>query len=149
MGFQSYLADVYVLMRRCPQPIIALIQGPACGGGFSFVMAADIRIAGDTAQMNAASRRARWPADWFPKWYRTTNWPTLPGHSSPTCCAPRRWVCTSPMGLHLTKDGLNIAIDAGSLEAAIAIENRNQHLCARTEDAAEGMRAFVEKREPV
>ena len=45
MGFQGYLAEVYIRMRRCPQPIIALVQGPACGGGFSFVLAADIRIA--------------------------------------------------------------------------------------------------------
>jgi 1,4-dihydroxy-2-naphthoyl-CoA synthase len=30
----------------------------------------------------------------------------------------------------------------------MAIENRNQVLCSRTEDAKEGMRAFVEKRQP-
>jgi len=53
-GFQSYLADVYLAMRRCPQPIVSLVQGAACGGGFSFVMASDIRIAADNARMNAA-----------------------------------------------------------------------------------------------
>ena len=31
----------------------------------------------------------------------------------------------------------------------MAIENRNQVLCSRTEDAKEGMRAFVEKRQPI
>jgi enoyl-CoA hydratase/carnithine racemase len=55
----------------------------------------------------------------------------------------------SPMGLRLTKEGLNVAIDAPGLEAAIAIENRNQVLCSRTADAKEGMRAFIEKRPPV
>ena len=40
----------------------------------------------------------------------------------------------SPMGLRLTKEGLNVAIDAPGLEAAIAVENRNQVL-SRTEDA--------------
>ena len=54
----------------------------------------------------------------------------------------------SPMGLRLTKDGLNMAVDAAGLEAAMAIENRNQVLCSKTEDAKEGMRAFVEKRQP-
>ena len=54
MGFQGYLAEVYIRMRRCPQPIISLVQGPACGGGFSFVLASDIRVAGETARMNAA-----------------------------------------------------------------------------------------------
>ena len=56
---------------------------------------------------------------------------------------------TSPMGLRLTKEGLNIAVDAPSLEAAMAIENRNQILCSRTDDAREGMLAFLEKRPPV
>jgi enoyl-CoA hydratase/carnithine racemase len=53
------------------------------------------------------------------------------------------------MGLRLTKEGLNLATDAPSLEAAMAIENRNQVLCARSEDFAEGLRAFIEKRKPV
>jgi enoyl-CoA hydratase/carnithine racemase len=56
---------------------------------------------------------------------------------------------TSPMGLRLTKEGPNMAIDAAGLEAAMAIENRNQLMCSRTEDAKEGMRAFIEKRDPV
>jgi enoyl-CoA hydratase/carnithine racemase len=55
----------------------------------------------------------------------------------------------SPMGLRLTKEGLNVAIDAPGLEAAIAVENRNQILCSRTADAKEGMQAFIEKRPPV
>ncbi len=54
MGFQGYLAEAYIRMRRCPQPIISLIHGPACGGGFAFALASDIRIAGESARMNAA-----------------------------------------------------------------------------------------------
>lgn len=53
MGFQGYLAEVYLRMRKCPQPIISLVHGPACGGGFSFVLASDIRIAGKSARMAA------------------------------------------------------------------------------------------------
>jgi enoyl-CoA hydratase/carnithine racemase len=56
---------------------------------------------------------------------------------------------TSPMGLRLTKEGLNMAVDAAGLEAAMAIENRNQLLCSNTNDAKEGMLAFLEKRKPV
>ena len=41
-----------------------------------------------------------------------------------------------------------MAIDAAGLEAAMALENRNQLMCSKTEDAKEGMRAFVEKRSP-
>jgi enoyl-CoA hydratase/carnithine racemase len=61
----------------------------------------------------------------------------------------KEMLLASPMGLRLTKEGLNVAIDAPGLEAAIAIENRNQVLCSRTADAKEGMRAFIEKRPPV
>ena len=56
---------------------------------------------------------------------------------------------TAPMGLRLTKEGLNMAIDAAGLEATMAIENRNQQLCSKTEDAKEGMKAFIEKRKPI
>ena len=58
-------------------------------------------------------------------------------------------LATSPMGLRLTKEGLNMAIDAAGLEATMAIENRNQLMCSKTEDAKEGMKAFIEKRKPI
>jgi enoyl-CoA hydratase/carnithine racemase len=48
----------------------------------------------------------------------------------------------------MTKEGLNFAIDAPSLEAAIALENRNQLMCAASDDFREGMAAFLEKRPP-
>ena len=32
---QRRIADIVMLMRRCPQPIIALVQGAAAGGGFA------------------------------------------------------------------------------------------------------------------
>ena len=36
---QRRIADIVMLMRRCPQPIIALIQGAAAGGGFALALA--------------------------------------------------------------------------------------------------------------
>lgn len=54
----------------------------------------------------------------------------------------------TPLGLRLTKEALNHAIDAQSLEAAIAMEDRNQILCAQGEHFREGVSAFLEKREP-
>jgi len=55
----------------------------------------------------------------------------------------------SPIGLRLSKECLNMAVDAGSIEAVIAMEDRNQVLCSRSEDFNEGIRAFLEKRKPV
>ena len=41
-----------------------------------------------------------------------------------------------------------MSVDASSLEAAIAMEDRNQVLCSRSDDFNEGIRAFLEKRKP-
>jgi enoyl-CoA hydratase/carnithine racemase len=54
----------------------------------------------------------------------------------------------TPLGLRLTKEGLGHAIDAGSLEAVIAMEDRQQVLCSQSGDFREGMAAFLEKRAP-
>ena len=178
MGFQGYLAEVYIRMRRCPQPIVSLIQGPACGGGFSFVMASDIRIAGESARMNAAFIRIGLSACdmgssyFLPRLVGTsvaselmltgrfinaqralaTNLVSevVPDDQLEAAAEPyiSEMLTTSPMGLRLTKEGLNVAIDANGLEAAMAIENRNQLMCSRTSDAKEGMQAFLEKRAP-
>jgi enoyl-CoA hydratase/carnithine racemase len=48
------LSDIVLKMRSCPQAVVALIHGAACGGGFNLALAADIRIAGRTAKMNVA-----------------------------------------------------------------------------------------------
>ena len=55
---------------------------------------------------------------------------------------------TSPLGLRLTKECLNMSLDAGSLDQVIAMEDRNQMLCLQTRDFSEGVRAFLEKRAP-
>jgi enoyl-CoA hydratase len=55
----------------------------------------------------------------------------------------------TPLGLRLTKEALNHAIDAQGLEAVIAMEDRNQILCGTDGDFEEGVRAFLEKRKPV
>ena len=40
---QRRISEIPILMRRCPQPIIACVQGPACGGGFALALASDVR----------------------------------------------------------------------------------------------------------
>lgn len=178
MGFQGYLAEVYIRMRNCPQPIISLIHGPACGGGFAFALASDIRIAGESARMNAAFIRIGLSACdmgtsyFLPRLIGTsiaselmltgrfinaeralrTNLVSEVVPDAELANAAQSYIdemlATSPIGLRLTKEGLNIAIDSAGLEAAMAIENRNQILCSKTADAKEGMMAFLEKRAP-
>lgn len=178
-GFQGYLADVYIAMRRCPQPIVSLVHGAACGGGFAFVLASDIRIAADTAKMNAAFIRIGLSACdmgvsyFLPRLVGTSVASELmltgrflhaeralatglvsevvPEDALADAARPYldEMLTTSPMGLRLTKEGLTMAIDANGLEQAMAIENRNQVLCARSKDFREGVQAFLEKRPPV
>jgi enoyl-CoA hydratase len=45
-----------------------------------------------------------------------------------------------------TIECLRHSIDAGSLEEAIAMEDRNQVICGQTKDFREGVQAFLEKR---
>ena len=52
----------------------------------------------------------------------------------------------SPLGVRLTKECLNISVDAPSLESVIAMEDRQQILIAQTGDMREGVAAFKEKR---
>ncbi|MDH4386645.1 MAG: enoyl-CoA hydratase/isomerase family protein [Caulobacter sp.] len=178
-GFQGLLADVYIKMRRCPQVIVSLVHGPACGGGFAFALASDIRIAGESARMNAAFIKIGLTScDMGVSYFL----PRLIGASLAAelmmtgdfIHAPRalatglvsrvvpddqlpsvgeefveKLLAASPIGLRMTKEGLAMAIDAPSLEAAMAIENRNQLMSSRSEDFGEGMRAFLEKRKPV
>src|SRR5271163_3958549 len=38
VGAQRHVSEIPMMMRRAPQPIIAAIHGPACGGGFSLTL---------------------------------------------------------------------------------------------------------------
>ncbi|ALG60489.1 MULTISPECIES: enoyl-CoA hydratase/isomerase family protein [Citromicrobium] len=177
-GFQGILADVYIKMRHCPQPIVSLIQGPACGGGFAFALASDIRIAGQSARMNAAFIKLGLSGcDMGVSYFL----PRLVGLSVASelimtgrfidaqrclmtglvsdvvpdddlqetgAALVEELLAASPQGLRLTKEGLSLAVDAPSLEAAMAIENRNQLMTNSSPKFSEGMNAFIEKRRP-
>jgi len=175
---QRRIARIYKAMRRCPQPIISLVQGAACGGGFSLALASDIRIAGETAKMNAAFIKIGLTGCDMGSSYFL---PRLVGTSVASellmtgrfIHAPRALAVnlvsevvaddelesaaqsyiddmlrTAPMGLRLTKESLNFAVDAPSLEAAMATEDRHQALLSLTDDAIEAAKAFMQKREP-
>src|SRR5262249_9075702 len=54
---QRRVSEIVLRMRRAPQPIIALVNGPASRGGFALALASDIRIAASSARMNSAAIR--------------------------------------------------------------------------------------------
>lgn len=175
---QRSIAEIVLAMRYCPQPIVSLVHGPACGGGFAMALASDIRIAGQSARMNAAFVRIGLSACdigvsyFLPRLVGASVAAELmltgdfihaeralqlglvsrvvPDDQMEAAAAPLidAMLTTSPMGLRLTKEALRMALDAPSLEAAIAMEDRNQILCATSPDFGEGVRAFLEKRRP-
>jgi enoyl-CoA hydratase/carnithine racemase len=48
------LRDLMKAMRACPQPVIALVHGPAAGGGLAIALAADVIVAGESATFHPA-----------------------------------------------------------------------------------------------
>ena len=172
------MSDLVVAMRRAPQPFIAAVRGPAAGGGFALALACDARIAGESARFNAAFIRIGLSAcDMGVSYHLPRAVGTavaaelmLTGrfinaqralatglvselHPDAEVDAAAAKLAlemteTSPLGLRMTKECLWASVDAGSLEQAIAMEDRNQVLCVRAGYIEEGARAFVEKRKP-
>jgi enoyl-CoA hydratase len=175
---QRHISELPMLMRRAPQAFIACVHGAAAGGGFALALAADVRLAGASARMNAAFIRIGLSACDIGVSYFL---PRLIGASvasellltgrfigaeralavglvsavvpdadleAEARSLAREMLATTPLGLRLTKECLSASIDAGSLEQAIAMEDRNQVLCAQSKDFREGVAAFLEKRTP-
>ncbi|MGH7865631.1 MAG: enoyl-CoA hydratase/isomerase family protein [Candidatus Binataceae bacterium] len=175
---QRRMSDLTVMMRRAPQPFIAAVRGPAAGGGFALALACDVRIAGESARFNAAFIRIGLTACDMGVSYHLPRAvgmsvaaellltgrfinaeralrtglvsELVPDDQLDVAAAKlaQEMVETSPLGLRLTKECMWAAADAGSLEQAIAIEDRNQVLCVRAGYLDEGARAFIEKRKP-
>lgn len=175
---QRMIAAVMQAMRKCPQPVIACAQGAACGGGFSLLLASDVRYAAPDLRMNAAYIRiglggCDMGASYFlPRLvgssvaseylltgrFMTADKAAACGLVSEIVPADAlldralaladEMLLTSPMGLRLTKDALNLNIDAASMEHAFALEDRQQVMLGQAGDFAEAKAAFFEKRPP-
>lgn len=157
---QKAVSDLILAMRRAPQPIVSLVHGPACGGGFAIALASDIRLAGTSARMNAAFVHVGLSGCDVGLSYllprlvgaslaaelmltgamidadralasglvsRIVADDALPDAAGPLIDA---MLAVSDLGLRMTKEGLRMGLDAASLDAAIALENRTQVICA-------------------
>ena len=176
MRGQRHISEIALRMRRLPQVFVACVHGPACGGGFMLALASDIRIAGESARMNAAFIRIGLSGCDVGVSYLL---PRLVGASvAAELILTGRFLnaerarelglvsavvpddqlekearaliadllATTPLGLRLSKECLNASLDMNSMDAVVAMEDRNQILCAQTEDFQEAIGAFLEKR---
>lgn len=173
---QTAFGECVRRLRRIPQPVIAAVHGAAAGGGFSLALAADLRIAAASARMNAAFVRLGLTGGdmgssyFLPRIVGAAHAAEILYTGSPVDAERalriglvsrvvpdeeleeaarslgREMARNSPLGLRLTKESLRLSLDSGSLEQVMAMEDRQQMLCARTEDFREGVAAFREKR---
>jgi enoyl-CoA hydratase/carnithine racemase len=176
---QRRMSNLVVAIHHLPQAFIAAVRGPAAGGGFALALACDVRIAGESARFNAAFIRIGLSAcDMGVSYFlpRTVGSSVayellLTGRFINAQRALATGLVsevvpdaeleaaagklalemteTSPLGLRLTRECVAMSIDAGSLEQAVAMEDRNQVLCVRAGYIEEGARAFLEKRKPL
>jgi enoyl-CoA hydratase/carnithine racemase len=179
LDMQQRYSRIIRLMRSCPQPIVALVHGAACGAGFSLVLASDVRFATAAARMNAAYIRVGVGGCDMGSGYLL---PRLIGLSVASellltgrfleadrakavglisdivpdeklldtgLAFAAEMARASPMGLRLTKQTLNALIDAPGIDAALMIEDRQQVILLETSDHREAVTAFRERREPI
>jgi enoyl-CoA hydratase/carnithine racemase len=154
--FQARLARINLAMRRAPQPIIAMVHGAAAGEGFSFTLASDIRVITPDARFCAAYINiglggADMTCSYFlPRligagrayeFMLTGDFMSceeavnlglvskvVPREElyDAALTFARKLMTKNPMGLYLTKEAINMNLDAGGLEQAICMEDRNQ-----------------------
>jgi enoyl-CoA hydratase len=175
-ALQQAVAGLVVGLRRIPQPVIAVVAGVAAGGGLSLACAADIRIAEPAATFIASFVRLGVSGGDLGSSYflpRIVGWDRaaellytgrtveadeamrigLVTHMVPAgegLAAARalagQMLAVAPMSTRMTKSLLNLSRDGATLEQMVEYENRTQILLAQTEDFAEGVSAFAERR---
>ena len=162
---QRRISEIVMRMRRAPQPIVSLIHGGCSGGGFAIALAAFIRLGISGCDIGVSYFLPRLVGVTVASELLMTGRYIYADRALATGLVSEvvedaeleatgevmvgDLLNASPLGLRLTKECMNFSTDAPSLEAAVAMEDRNQILCAQGPDFQEGVRAFIEKRAPV
>jgi len=170
------LGDLFELMGRIPQPIIAAVRGHALGGGCGLAVAADVTIAADDAVFGLPEVRVGlFPMVVLGPILRSVSRKqvvemAMTGGSLPAAAAREAGFCSrvvaadalltesraiaeaiasqSPAVLALGKTGLR-GTDAMPMGAQLGYLRDLSAMVAMLEDSREGMTAFLEKRAPI
>lgn len=167
---------VLAAMRDAPQPIIAAVNGAAAGAGMNLALGCDIRLASTAAKFTQAFVKRGLHPDWGGTYFlprivgmakaceliftgdvidaqealrlgivNAVHPPeTL---MTATLELARKLAAGPPIAIRLAKRALYHSLDV-DLRSALEFETFAQNICSETEDAREGIRAFVEKRAP-
>jgi 2-(1,2-epoxy-1,2-dihydrophenyl)acetyl-CoA isomerase len=166
-----------LLMRNCPKPIIAMINGPVAGAGLGLALACDLRVAGKSARFGTAFVRIGYSGDYGGTWSLTRLVGTAKArelyllgdvidaetaHSlgmvnklvddsalrDETMTLARRLADGPRVALGYIKKNL-FAAETEPFQTVLDLEAEHQARCAFTEDHKEAVAAFNEKRRPV
>jgi enoyl-CoA hydratase len=165
------------LIRHLPQPVICAVNGAAAGMGFALSLSADICIAARSAKFvnsvhNAGTGHELGISYMLPRTIGTQRAAELLLTARPVFADEAERIglvlrtvndaelidealklaqaimVNVPIGIWLTKQSLWLNQNAGSLEAAIEMENRAVFIAQSTADAAEKRASFLQKRAP-
>ena len=165
------------ILHEMPKPTLAAIEGPAAGGGLSFALACDIRIASETAKFTTAFAKIGLSGDYGGSYFL----PHLIGaakarelyftadlidaqeaarlglvnhvygadeYRSAVEMWAGRLAAAPTVALGYMKRNLNAA-ERGSLADVLDLEAQHMTRAFDTQDHRQGAQAFVEKRKPV
>ena len=164
-------------MRDAPQPIIAAVNGAAAGAGMNLALGCDIRIASTAARFSQAFVKRGLHPDWGGTYFlpravgmaraaeliftgdvidaaEALRIGLVSRVVSPEDLMPaalelaRKIAAGPPVAIRLTKRAIYKNAES-DLRSALEFETFAQNACFDTEDAREGIRAFVDKRAPV
>lgn len=173
----AYLGQrVMLVVERFPKPVIAAINGFALGGGCELAMACDIRIASDRLKIGQPEvKLGILPG--FGGTQRLTRL-VGPGKAKEIIFSAEVYDAAEALriglvdkvipadklmeearklaktiasrgqiAVRLAKDSINHSMDV-DMETGCAFERKSFGLCFTTQDRLEGMKAFLEKRDP-
>lgn len=173
---QKHMANIIELMRVIPQPIVCAVNGAAAGGGQSFALACDVRIAVPKAKfigsyINVGMTGADMGSSYnLPRLIGVsraaeimyTGRPVLADEAEriglvSRVVEPEKLMETameyadvflgkSELGLLMTKESINAAMDGVPLSATLNFENRNQFVCNAMGSFSDGADNFKNRK---
>ena len=167
---------VILAIRQMTKPVIAAINGPASGAGCNLALACDLRIASSTATFSQSFAKVGLHPDWGGTYFLPrlvtpnkacemfflgetidaaeaarlgiVNQVVAPEDlESATRQLAERLRAAPPIALAAAKHAVYMS-QAAELEEMLRYETEAQLRCFDSDDAHEGVQAFLEKREP-